>query len=379
MNDNLAGGLQLTLMIGPAIPIPVPKPVIDALVSVKVMSRAFLASGFELVFALDVYSPLQTLFLLAGGQSLPLVRVVIVATLNGQSEVLIDGVMTEHNMDTNAKNGNATLTIIGEDLTRVMDYLDFGGLPYPAMPAEAQVGLALLKYVVFGVIPMIIPSILIDISLPIDRIPRHKGTDLKHIRRLADQVGYVFYLEPGPVPGTSIAYWGPPIKWGPVQPALAVDADAATNVESLAFKFKNDRRTLPIVIIQEPITKLPIPIPVGNISPLNPPLGLIPPIPLDIDITKGGAKWSAMRAVVIAMAKAAKSADAISASGSLEVQRYGRILKPRHLVGVRGSGTAFDGLYYVESVTHDIKRGEYKQSFELSRNGLISTVSRVSA
>jgi hypothetical protein len=31
----------------------------------------------------------------------------------------------------------------------------------------------------------------------------------------------------------------------------------------------------------------------------------------------------------------------------------------------------------VKSVTHTIKRGEYKQSFKLSRNGLLPTVSRV--
>ena len=37
--------------------------------------------------------------------------------------------------------------------------------------------------------------------------------------------------------------------------------------------------------------------------------------------------------------------------------------KSRQLVGVRGAGLPFDGLYYVKSVTHDIKRGEYKQSF----------------
>ena len=42
------------------------------------------------------------------------------------------------------------------------------------------------------------------------------------------------------------------------------------------------------------------------------------------------------------------------------------------LVGVRGAGLAYDGLYYVNSVTHKIKRGEYKQSFSLSRDGLIS-------
>ena len=55
------------------------------------------------------------------------------------------------------------------------------------------------------------------------------------------------------------------------------------------------------------------------------------------------------------------------------------MLKARQLVGVRGAGLAFDGLYYVESVTHRVKRGEYKQSFELSRNGIVSTVPGVPA
>ena len=45
--------------------------------------------------------------------------------------------------------------------------------------------------------------------------------------------------------------------------------------------------------------------------------------------------------------------------------------------GVRGAGLAYDGLYYVNSVTHNIKRGEYKQSFQLSRDGLISNTPRV--
>jgi hypothetical protein len=70
-------------------------------------------------------------------------------------------------------------------------------------------------------------------------------------------------------------------------------------------------------------------------------------------------------------------ADAVSGSGSLDVLRYGHILKAGKLVGVRGAGPAFDGLYYVKKVKHNIKRGEYKQSFNLTRNGLISTVQKV--
>jgi hypothetical protein len=71
------------------------------------------------------------------------------------------------------------------------------------------------------------------------------------------------------------------------------------------------------------------------------------------------------------------SSNAITASGSLDVMRYGHVLRSRMLVGVRGAGLAYDGFYYVDSVTHNLKRGEYKQSFQLSRDGLISNTPRV--
>jgi hypothetical protein len=66
------------------------------------------------------------------------------------------------------------------------------------------------------------------------------------------------------------------------------------------------------------------------------------------------------------------ASDAITGSGSLDVVRYGRPLRSRMLVGVRGAGIAYDGMYYVNSVTHSLKRGEYKQNFNISRDGLIS-------
>ena len=85
------------------------------------------------------------------------------------------------------------------------------------------------------------------------------------------------------------------------------------------------------------------------------------------------------QSIMIGLAKAAQWAEAVTGKGELDVLRYGSVLKARQLVGVRGAGTAYDGLYYVKSVTHKIKAGEYKQSFELSRNGLISTVPQVAA
>jgi hypothetical protein len=289
----------------------------------------------------------------------------------------MDGVMTDHSVSPDAKDGVTTLTITGEDLSRVMDYLDFSGIPFPAMPPEAQVLACLAKYTLFGVVPTVIPSVLLDVPIPTVQIARQQGTDLKHIRRLASMVGYVFYVSPGPVVGSSVAYWGPEIKWGPVQPALAIDADAASNVDSLSFTFNNEKRSLPILWIQEPITKAPVPIPIPNINPLTPPLGAVPPIPKHFPFINGTAKLPPVRALLIGLAKSAQAADAVTATGSLDVLRYGQVLSARSLVGLRGAGTAFDGLWYVSSVTHQLKRGEYKERFTLSRDGLVSTVPSV--
>lgn len=373
-------GVHLTLMIGPAVPVPVPPVVLDALQSVSVTSRATGTSGFELRFTLSNKSPLQTLFLLSAGVPIPLLRVVIIATIGGTAEVLMDGVMTDHQIEPGSDTAHSTLKIIGEDLSRVMDLIDFTGLPYPAMPAEARVALILAKYAIFGVVPLVIPSILLDVPLPTERIPVQVKTDLHYIRMLADRVGYVFYVDPGPAPGSSIAYWGPQIKVGQPQPALNINMDAYTNVESLSFSFNSAARKLPIVFIQDEITNVPIPIPIPDITPLSPPLGVIEPPILGLEqVDEGPAKYSPVEAIAIAMAKAARGAEAVTANGSLDVIRYGRLLKSRRLVGVRGAGMAFDGLYYVTSVTHQIKRGEFKQSFSLSRNGLVSTFPKVPA
>lgn len=370
-------GVHLTLQIGPGVPVPVPIEVVNAVESVRVISRATGVSGFELSLRIDARSPLQTLFLVGGGVSIPLIRVVIAVTVSGRTTVLMDGVMTDHTVTPDVKNGMTKLSIKGEDLSRVMDYIDFSGIPFPAMPAEAQVLACVGKYAMFGVVPMIIPSVAMDVSLPTEQILRQQGTDLQHVKRLADMVGYVFYVSPGPALGSSVAYWGPQIKWGQAQPPLAIDADHSTNVESLSFTFNNEGRSMPILMIQEPITKLPIPIPIPDVNPLVPPLGVVPPIPKHFPIIRGAAKLPPVRALLTGFAKSAQSADAVTATGTLDVQRYGQVLQARKLVGLRGAGTAFDGLWYVTSVTSELKRGEYKQQFSLARDGLVSTLPTV--
>ena len=370
--------VELNLFIGPAVPVPASRVVLDALESVQVQTNdGDTPSGFELNFSVSRRSPLQTLFLLTGGSSIPILRVVIMVTMGGRADVIMDGVMTHHELRPGSDGGKSTLVVKGKDLTALMDLIELNGLPLPAMSPALRVLTLLAKYAAFGVVPMVIPSVVEDLPIPIERIPTQQGSDLAYISRLAREAGYVFYIEPLQTPGTCRAYWGPQIKVGTPQAALNTDMDAFTNVESLSFNFDKEMKEMPVVFIQNQATKAPIPIPIPDITPLNPPLGLVPPLPPKVRFLNDTAKLSPLGAVMQGLAHASRHADAVTGVGSLKVSRYGRVLKARQLVGVRGAGEAFDGLYYVKSVSHNIARGEYTQNFSLARNGLLSTTPRV--
>ncbi|MBD9425524.1 hypothetical protein IB232_09355 [Pseudomonas sp. PDM15] len=379
----MSNAVHLSLLIGPIIPLPVPAMLIDALEEVTVTSASEGASGFQLRFKVNSKSELNTLFLIAVGNNaslgVPPLRVVLIVTLGGRPQPLFDGVLTNVEVQAGQNRQPGSITITGEDLTKVMDLIDFSGMPYPAMPIEARVALICAKYAAFGIIPLPIPSLFTDVPIPIERIPAQQGTDLAYIRQLAGEVGHVFYIEPGEVPLTNIAYFGPEIKVGPPQPALNIDMDAHTNVESLNFSFDPTKGVLPIVFIQNQMTRVPIPIPIPNLNPLQPPLGVLSTPLANLKMMKETAKMNPMQAISAGLAEAKKSQDAVTASGSLDVMRYGRILRPRKLVGVRGAGVAYDGLYYVSSVTSTLGRGKFTQSFNLSRNGLISITPTVPA
>ena len=370
-------GIHLTLMMGPVIAVPVPQTVLDALTSVEVTVQDGEPAVFQMTFTLGTRSPLHTLFLLSGGDLQPFLRVILVVTLNGTPNVIMDGFVTHHEISPAADAGHATLTLTGEDLTSAMNLVDFSGFPFPAAPAEGRVALILLKYAFLGIVPLILPSVFVDVPIPTNLIPAETGTDLDYINELAEDVGYVFYIEPGPVPGSNVAYWGPQFRIGVPQPALNMNMDAHRNVESLSFTFDSQSNGIPTVFIHNEITGLILTIPIPDITPLSPPLGLIPPIPTSLKPIYGLSKVSIPRAISVGLAKAAEMAKAVKGKGTLDVVRYGRPLKARQLVGVRGVGTAYDGLHYVNKVTHRIKRGEYKQDFSLLRNGLISTIPRV--
>jgi hypothetical protein len=375
-------GAHLTLLIGPTLPIVAPTSVVDALREAQVTTTAGQRSGFQLTFAAGKSSDLARTLIPAGYLD-PRMRVIVVVTIAGLPHVLMDGVITRQDVAPSSEPGASQVTVTGEDLSLLMDLDDYSYASFPGMAAEARVAMVLGKYAIYGMVPAVVPNpTFFDVPLPTERIPSQKGgirargapckgTDLAYIEALANENGYVFYVEPGPQPGMNIAYWGPEVRIGIPQPALTMNMDSETNVESLRFSYDGLSRKQLTMLIQEPFSKSQIPVPIPNISILRPPLALRPALALRSEPIDDVAKLNATQAAAYGLSKTAQYADAITAEGELDVARYGHVLRARGLVGVRGASISYDGLYYVKRVSTRVRRGVITQSFTLTRDGLL--------
>jgi hypothetical protein len=368
-------GVHLTLLIGPlAVPLPAPLPVTEALQSVQVSSQRE-RTGFQLTFSVGKTSILQQALLPAGFFDPIITRVVLVVTFRGVPTVICDGVITRHEIAPSSEAGQSTLTVTGEDLSVLMDVIE-KKLPYPAMPDVAKLNAILAPYALFGVTPLVIPPPVDTPRLPTQGYETQTGTDLSYIKSLASRCGYVFYLEPGPAPAAPT--WPTSarmIKHGhPAAGAQRQHPTGTTNVDlSLSFEPGNGLRRR-VVFIQTQITRGRCPIPMPNIDPLQAAAGRVAHTPANIIfMTDSMANLSPDEAFRRARPGCAKSQTRSAAAARSSVLRYGHPAQGAQLVGVRGAGLAYDGLYYVKRVKSTLKRGEFKQSFELTRNGLISS------
>jgi hypothetical protein len=371
-------GFYLTLMMGGFNAKPVPQPVIDALTEIQVTSTVGAQGGFQLKLTMGRTSPLQ--HLLESGFFDPRQRVIIAVTVNGQTDVLMDGIITKQDLTPSNAAGKSMLSITGLDLTALMDFIDLTGIPYPALPMFVIVEMILAKYAVLGVVPIAIPPLLPLIQNPIARFMKQDGTDYAYVNKLASDVGAVFYLDPGPTAGMSIAYWGPDLSklFGGPQPAHSINFDGSSTLDSISFSYDGTLATQYLVTVIEPTTHIPLPVPLPNIDLLKASLSTRAPTPLKSEQLRPIVNDDPVGAALTGLGALFKTADVVSASGQMDVLRYGRVFKARQLAAVRGAGNYYDGKYYVKSVTHNIKRGEYKQNFTLSRGGLGSSVSSVS-
>ena len=362
-------GIHLTLMIGAGSPRPMPSEVINGLTDVSVQIDATGPSGFELKFTW--FNGLEDKIGLSS-RSLPqMLRVVIAVTMHSTTQVLMDGLVSRQSMSPGGARGSGpTLTLQGEDLTRAMNYTQLDGDAFPGQPPQVRVATILRKYSGLGIGVEIVPPKHVDAELPMNYVGHQKGTDLQYIKHLAQGCGHVFYIEPGPRPLQSKAYWGPEIRGGEPQAALTADMDSFRNVESLDCSFQLDERREQVVNLDVPGIPLAVKVPIPDVASITNPLGKSQPKPQGQKKVPDTSNMSPTKALLKGLQQSQLAQEQVAVSGSLDVMRYGQILQARRLVLVRGVGPIFNGTYYVRNVGHAIRRGEYKQSFQLTRGGV---------
>jgi hypothetical protein len=369
-------GVNLTLLIGPTVAIPAPPLLSENIANVEVTHSDEGRSGFQITFNAGRSGPEDIVDypLLFNPLLRPFNRVILVVLLNAIPRVLMDGIITHQQLGPSNEAGASTITVTGEDVSVMMD-MEEKSAEHPAQD-ETIIALKLIAtYARFGLIPMVLPPPAIDPPIPIERVPVQQATDLGYLKEMAARFGYVFYVSPGPAPFTNTAYWGPPKRIDIPQRALSVNLGAETNVESVNFSNNALGPTLVAGQIQDRLSGANFP--VQTFASLRPPLSTQPSWLVNQPNVRTTQFRSSGLNVVQSFARAQgitdASADSVTAEGELDAIRYGELLQARGLVGLRGAGYSYDGLYYVKRVKHTIERGDYKQQFTLTRDGVGST------
>jgi hypothetical protein len=372
-------GVRLSVLAGKTIPLPLPEPVISRLRSVKVTETDTQRSAFTLVLDAGRSGPLAALDvpLMSSGGIGPGMRIVVSVWFGAWPTVLSDGIVSDVQLSPGASPGAATLTVTGDDISGLLDRHSVSR--QHLTPTDYVTVLTVLApYAANGILPNVIPPLDMDVRLPIDGATAQQSTDLEFLSTLAERHGYVAYTTPGPLPGMSTFYWGPPIRIGLPQRALSIDLGAETNVLSPPT-FRADALA-PVTSegsVQDPRSGSAIP--VRSPMSMRVPLAAMPLRLINGSDTRSRTARESGPSATTAAARAQAAVDqsddaAVTGEGVLDAARYGGILRPRGLVGLRGAGWSHDGLWYVRKVEHDIAPGGYQQKFTISREGYGSTV-----
>lgn len=369
-------GLNVTLLMGPTVPLPVPEPALEMLESIEVTHSDEGRSGFQVVFKATRSRKDFIDFLMFNNPQFKAGNRVIITCIFGSIPlVLMDGIITNHQLQPGTPGGDpASLTLTGEDVSIMMD-LQEKNVEHPAQPDNIIAMKLILGYAQFGLIPLVIPPVSFDVPIPVERVPVQRATDLAYLAEIAQRHAYTFFIIPGPVMGTNTAYWGPPIRVGIPQRALTVDMGPETNVDSIQFERSPAEATTVQGSVQDRSTNQRIP--VMSFLTTRPPLAINSPL-LDRTLTRtevfgGRSGQNAQQAMGEAQARTDQSMDVVKVEGDLNTAKYGLPLFARGLVGLRGAGFSYDGFYYVKKVKHMLKSGQYTQHFTLTREGTGST------
>jgi hypothetical protein len=376
-NPSRLLGLRLNLFLGDTLAAPAPSLLAEALQDVQVELGDEGNDGFQLTFGAGRKLGVPTTDSAVFSHPLltPFSRVIVQVTLGAQVEPLIDGFITHRQAAPGNEPGSASLTVIGEDVRVMMDLTE-QTVSHTGLSVDMRVQRILASYQQYLLQPpRVMPPRANRTPSPLESMPVQCGTDLAYLRRLAHDQAYVFYVEPGLVPNSNIAYWGPPQRIGAPQPALSVNMGPDTNAR-VQFSYDALKNETVAGMAMDKLTRA--------LQSISAQAGIDNPLALQAArayqrgrgralLARENIGAAVMDVISAESAAALRTEDTLVATAEINVGEYGRVLRPRRLVGLRGAGLQLDGFYYVKRVTHAIRRGTYTQRCTLTREGVGAT------
>jgi hypothetical protein len=379
--------VRLALWIGPGLPGPAPGELMRALRAVEVTQTDTAPCGFQLTFQAELTQ--QSDFAIVRSSLLrPFCRVLVQVIVDGDPSTLIDGFITHQQYLPSNGPDPSTFVVTGEDISVKMNLVAYS-MEYPSMPDPAIAALVLEKWLALGIYPTIVPT---QANLvPFSYVPQQSGTDRAFMQELAQRNGNVFYVTPGPVPFQNTAYWGPPPRIGAPSAVLNLAVGAASTVRSLQAEYDAlapyATSGYAMETTVDPYEQEPV---IAMTSTRVPPLAARPaltPVAVSLQearlrlwpLTPQDAGLDPVTANAQAQAQTDLSTDAVvSVRCDVSPLAVGRVLQAPDIVGLRGAGGDYDGLYYLKSASHQISlyseaQWNYTQSLVLTREGVGTT------
>jgi hypothetical protein len=207
-----------------------------------------------------------------------------------------------------------------------------------------------------------------------------RGTDIRHLRRIARRNGFDCYVLPEPVTGLDTGYFGPPVLVGMPQAVLNVNMGPATNVSDVTVHYDMAKPTTAVTANIDTATKAPQP----ALAPVSTqvPMGIEPAqlravagaavagaVPMVMPTDTGNMLTPESQLGVQGAVDRSSFAVVLEATGGLDLG----VLRPGGLVALRGVGRLFNGLYQVTKNRLTISEGRFEQRFTARRNAVTMT------
>jgi phage protein D len=347
---------------------PAPSEVIEAVQELEVDDSLDRASAFRVRLAIGSTTD-SDWDLLAKDLFGPLTPVTVRLEAGlAADQPLIKGYVTAANVLLEESPGASSFEIVGVDATVRMN-LEEKVRAWPNLPDSEIATQIFQEHDLEPRVTSTSPSRSEDETTEMQRT-----TDIRYLHHLAARNGFACYVETDPQ-GVETGVFAPLDLAAEAQGTLSVRFGDATNVERFTARYEMVRPTAAesggVGIAGRTVERASVSSVSETLLGKAGSLDAVTPTPLVRPSGSGLHDVGELERFCQGVTD--RSAWAVVASGTLHAAAYGRALRARRPVDLRGAGDLYSGTYLVRRVVHTFQSELYSQEFELARNALRRT------